>query len=85
MDTTIEYIHKMGDKIKMDAMMFPFALIKKYDTFRAITATCTKGLMKSIIILLLLMIGIMLQIYTGNLIMPKEQYYLLQELKAKFW
>ena len=41
---TIEYIHKMGDKIKDGCHDISFYLIKKYDIFRAITAICTKGL-----------------------------------------
>ena len=78
---TIEYIHKMGDKIKDGCHDVSFYLIKKYDTFRAITAICTKGLNEKYYHSFVIDDEDYVIDFTGNLIMPKEQYYLLQDVK----
>ena len=78
---TIEYIHKMGDKIKDGCHDVSFYLIKKYDIFRAITAICTKGLNEKYYHSFVIDDEDYVIDFTGNLIMPKEQYYLLQDVK----
>ena len=77
---TLDYIDKMGDSIQDGCHEISFYLIEKYEIFKAVTSICKKGIDNSYYHSFVLDDAGNVIDLTANLIMPKEQYYLLQEV-----
>jgi len=75
-----QYLKSLGEQVIDGCHEISFFLIKKNPNLKAITSICTKGLgcnyYHSFII-----DGINVMDLTANLIMPKEQYYLLNNVQ----
>lgn len=80
-EETLDFVNKLGDNIKDGCHEISFYLIKKYEMFKAITAICKKGLDSSYYHSFVLDDKNNVIDFTTNVIMPKEQYYLLNEAK----
>ena len=77
---TLDFIRKLGDKIQDGCHEISFYLIEKYEMFEAVTSICKKGIDNSYYHSFILDDENNVIDFTANLIMPKEQYYLLQEV-----
>jgi hypothetical protein len=77
---TLDFIRKLGDKIQDGCHEISFYLIEKYEMFKAVTSICKKGIDNSYYHSFILDDENNVIDFTANLIMPKEQYYLLQEV-----
>ena len=77
---TLDFIRKLGDKIQDGCHEISFYLIEKYEMFKAVTSICKKGIDNSYYHSFILDDENNIIDFTANLIMPKEQYYLLQEV-----
>ena len=77
---TLDFINKLGDKIQDGCHEISFYLIEKYEIFKAVTSICKKGIDNSYYHSFILDDENNVIDFTANLIMPKEQYYLLQEV-----
>lgn len=77
---TLDFINKLGDKIQDGCHEISFYLIEKYEIFKAVTSICKKGVNNSYYHSFILDDENNVIDFTANLIMPKEQYYLLQEV-----
>lgn len=76
---TLEFINRLGDKVVDGCHEISFYLIKKHSNFRAITSICTKGLGNKYYHSFALDNDRVIDL-TGNLIMPKDSYYLLNNV-----
>ena len=77
---TLEFINRLGDKVVDGCHEISFYLIKKHSNFRAITSICTKGLGNKYYHSFALDNDRVIDL-TGNLVMPKNTYYLLNNVK----
>lgn len=77
---TLDFINKLGKNIQDGCHEISFYLIEKYEIFKAVTSTCKKGIDNSYYHSFILDDENNVIDFTANLIMPKEQYYLLQEV-----
>lgn len=77
---TLDYINKLGKNIQDGCHEISFYLIQKYEIFKAVTSICKKGIDNSYYHSFILDDKNNVIDFTANLIMPKEQYYLLQEV-----
>lgn len=77
---TLDFIRELGDKIQDGCHEISFYLIEKYEMFKAVTSICKKGIDNSYYHSFILDDENNVIDFTANLIMPKEQYYLLQEV-----
>lgn len=77
---TLDFIRELGDKIQDGCHEISFYLIEKYKIFKAVTSICKKGIDNSYYHSFILDDENNVIDFTANLIMPKEQYYLLQEV-----
>lgn len=80
-EDTLDYIKKLGNNIQDSCHEISFYLIKKYDIFKAVTSVCKKGIDNSYYHSFVLDDENNVIDITANLIMPKDQYYLLQEVE----
>lgn len=78
---TLEFIIKLGDNLQDGCHEISFYIIQKYEIFKAVTAVCMKGLNNNYYHSFILDDVDNVIDFTANLIMPKNQYYLLQEVK----
>ncbi len=76
----LEFINKMGDRIIDGCHEISFYLIKKYNNLRAVTAICSRGLNAKYYHSFVLD-GEKVIDLTGNLVMTKNTYYLLNNVK----
>ena len=77
---TLDFIRKLGDKIQDGCHEISFYLIEKYEIFKAVTSICKKGIDNSYYHSFILDDENNVIDFTANVIMPKEEYYLLQEV-----
>lgn len=77
---TLDFINKLGNNIQDSCHEVSFYLIQKYEIFKAVTSICKKGLDNSYYHSFVLDDVDNVIDFTANVIMPKEQYYLLQEV-----
>ena len=77
---TLNYIEEQGDKIKDGCHEVSFYLIKKYNSFESVTSICKMGLDKKYYHSFILDSNNYVIDLTGNLVMPKDQYYLLNDV-----
>lgn len=77
---TLDFINKLGDNIQDGCHEISFYLIQKYEMFKAVTSICKKGLDNSYYHSFVLDDMNNVIDFTANVIMPKNQYYLLQEV-----
>ena len=77
---TLDFINKLGDKIQDGCHEISFYLIEKYEMFKAVTSICKKGIDNSYYHSFILDDENNVIDFTANVIMPKEEYYLLQEV-----
>ena len=77
---TMDFINKLGNNIQESCHEISFYLIEKYEIFTAVTSICKKGLDNSYYHSFVLDDLNNVIDFTANVIMPKEQYYLLQEV-----
>ena len=77
---TLDFIRNLEDKIQDGCHEISFYLIEKYEMFKAVTSICKKGIDNSYYHSFILDDENNVIDFTANLIMPKEQYYLLQEV-----
>ena len=80
-EDTLDYIKKLGNNIQDSCHEISFYLIKKYDIFKAVTSVCKNGIDNSYYHSFVLDDENNVIDITANLIMPKDQYYLLQEVE----
>lgn len=78
---TIDFINKLGNNIQDGCHEISFYLIQKYEVFKAVTSVCKKGLDNNYYHSFVLDDADNVIDFTANVIMPKNQYYLLQEVK----
>lgn len=78
---TIDFINKLGNNIQDGCHEISFYLIQKYEIFKAVTSVCMKGLDNNYYHSFVLDDADNVIDFTANVIMPKNQYYLLQEVK----
>lgn len=78
---TLDFIYKLRNRIKDGCHEISFYLIQKYEMFKAITSICKKGINNSYYHSFVLDDENNVIDFTANVIMPQEQYYLLQEVK----
>lgn len=77
---TLDFINKLGENIQDGCHEISFYLIQKYEMFKAVTSICKKGIDNSYYHSFILDDGNNVIDFTANVIMPKNQYYLLQEV-----
>ena len=78
---TLDFINKLGENIKDECHGISFYLIQKYEIFKAITSICKKGIDNSYYHSFVIDDENNVIDFTANLIIPKKQYYLLNEVK----
>lgn len=77
---TLDFVNNLGNDIQDGCHEISFYLIKKYEIFKAVTSICKKGIDHSYYHSFVLDDVNNVIDFTTNLIMPKEQYYILQEV-----
>lgn len=77
---TLDFINKLCKNIQDGCHEISFYLIQKYEMFNAVTSICKKGIDNSYYHSFILDDGNNVIDFTANVIMPKEQYYVLQEV-----
>lgn len=77
---TLDFVNKLGDNIKDACHEVSFYLIQRYEMFKAVTSICKRGLDNNYYHSFVLDDENNVIDLTANLIMPKEQYYILQEV-----
>lgn len=78
---TLEFMNKLGDKLIDGCHEVTLHLISKYKSYKAVTAICTKGLgHKYYHSFVLDNIGNVIDL-TGNLIMPKDEFYMINNVQ----
>lgn len=77
---TLDFINKLGENIQDGCHEISFYLIQKYEMFKAVTSICKKGIDNSYYHSFILDDGNNVIDFTANVIMPKNLYYLLQEV-----
>ncbi len=77
---TLNFINGLGDSIQDGCHEISFYLIQKYGIFKAVTSICKKGIDNSYYHSFILDDENNVIDLTSNVIMPKEQYYVLQEV-----
>lgn len=77
---TLDFVNNLGNDNQDGCHEISFYLIKKYEIFKAVTSICKKGIDHSYYHSFVLDDVNNVIDFTTNLIMPKEQYYILQEV-----
>ena len=77
---TLDFIKKLGKNIQDGCHEISFYLIQKYEMFKAVTSICKKGIDNSYYHSFILDDENNVIDFTANVIMPKDQYYVLQEV-----
>mgnify|MGYP004640468199 CR=1 FL=1 len=77
---TLDFVNNLENDIQDGCHEISFYLIKKYEIFKAVTSICKKGIDHSYYHSFVLDDVNNVIDFTTNLIMPKEQYYILQEV-----
>lgn len=80
-DETKEYLNSLGEHIRDGCHEISFFLIKKDASLKAVTSVCTKGLNCKYYHSFVVDTRNNVIDLTANLLMPKEQYYLLQDVE----
>ena len=78
---TLDFINKLGNNVQNGCHEISFYLIQNYEIFKAVTSICKKDLDYSYYHSFVLDDIDNVIDFTANVIMPKEQYYLLQEVE----
>ena len=77
----LEFVDNLGNNIQNSCHEISFYLIQKYETFKAVTSICKKGIDNNYYHSFVLDDENNVIDFTGNVIMPKEQYYMLHTVK----
>lgn len=77
---TLDFVNNLGNDIQDGCHEISFYLIQKYEIFKAVTSICKKGIDHSYYHSFVFDDVNNVIDFTANLIMPKEQYYILQEV-----
>lgn len=81
-DTQMQkYLSSLGNNIVDGCHEISFFLIKKYDRFKAVTSICNKGLNCNYYHSFIINENEDVIDLTANLVMPKAEYYLLQDVR----
>ena len=78
---TLEYMKNMGDRVLSGCHDVSFYLIKEYEEFKAVTAICMRNLYGKYYHSFVLDDNDNVIDFTSNLVMPKEQYYSLNNVE----
>ena len=78
---TLDYVDKMGDEIKERCHDISFYLIKKYKSFKAVTGVMTTSLNKKFLHSFVLDEDDYVIDFTANLIIPKGNFYKLNNIE----
>ena len=80
-EETLKFIDGMGDSIKERCHEVSLFLIKKFPEFRAVTSICNKAINNKYYHSFVLDSENYVIDLTGNIIMPKDNYYMLYDVK----
>ena len=80
-EATIKYIDKMGNRIKESCHEVSLFLIKKFPEFSAVTSICNKPINNKYYHSFVLDSENYVIDLTGNIIIPKDEFYMLKEVE----